>query len=90
MTVGYARVVCCDSTIPGEAGGELSDPDWLDATLAEAPGTPTSVAMHHPRSASAWAGSTRWDTPGPALHFVDGRTAVTHFRPVGEAALNAR
>lgn len=49
MTVGYARVVCCDSTIPGEAGGELSDPDWLD-----------------------------------------GRTAVTHFRPVGEAALNAR
>ncbi len=42
------RLVCCDSTIPGENGGDLSDPEWLDATLAAAPDAPTLVAMHHP------------------------------------------
>ena len=40
--------MCCDSTIPGQPGGTLSDPEWLDATLAEEPGTPAVVAMHHP------------------------------------------
>jgi len=48
VNVNGARLVCCDSTIPGEPGGDLSDPKWLDATLAEAPDTPTVVAMHHP------------------------------------------
>jgi 3',5'-cyclic-AMP phosphodiesterase len=46
--VNGVRLVCCDSTVPGRDGGELSDPAWLDATLAEAPDTPTVVAMHHP------------------------------------------
>jgi Icc protein len=39
-----------DSTRPGEDAGELDAERlaWLDAALAEAPGTPTLVAMHHP------------------------------------------
>jgi 3',5'-cyclic-AMP phosphodiesterase len=48
VEVGGVRLLCCDSTIPGEPGGTLSDPDWLDATLAEEPRTPSVVAMHHP------------------------------------------
>jgi Icc protein len=48
VTVNGVRLLCCDSTIPGQDGGELSDPEWLDATLAEEPGMPAVVAMHHP------------------------------------------
>lgn len=48
VTVAGVRLLCCDSTIPGRDGGELSDPDWLDAALAEEPDTPAVVAMHHP------------------------------------------
>lgn len=147
-TVDGVRVVCCDSTIPGRVGGELSDPEWLDATLAQAPEAPTVVAMHHPPypagvgtveemaqarperlaaviarhpqvvrviaghvhagSVSGFAGTVAVTCPstfrqmyvdpvgepahsdappGLALHFVDGLTAVTHFRPVGESAV---
>lgn len=46
--VAGVRLLCCDSTIPGQAGGALSDPAWLDAALAEEPRTPSVVAMHHP------------------------------------------
>jgi 3',5'-cyclic-AMP phosphodiesterase len=48
VKVGGALLLCCDSTIPGQSGGDLSDPDWLDATLAQEPDTPAVVAMHHP------------------------------------------
>lgn len=48
VKVGDLRLLCCDSTIPGEPGGYLSDPGWLDAALAEEPGIPAIVAMHHP------------------------------------------
>jgi 3',5'-cyclic AMP phosphodiesterase CpdA len=48
VTVAGVRLLCCDSTIPGQPGGRLSDPAWLDAALAEEPGTPAVVAMHHP------------------------------------------
>jgi 3',5'-cyclic-AMP phosphodiesterase len=48
VTVAGVRLLCCDSTVPGRAGGELSDPEWLDAALGEEPGTPAVVAMHHP------------------------------------------
>src|SRR5262245_18378604 len=33
VTAGDTRILCCDSAVPGEAGGELSDPRWLDETL---------------------------------------------------------
>lgn len=48
VKVDGVRLLCCDSTIPGRPGGDLSDPEWLDATLAEEPDTPAVVAMHHP------------------------------------------
>ena len=49
-TVAGARFVMCDSTIPGKGEGRLSDTtlDWLDARLAEEPGTPAFVCFHHP------------------------------------------
>lgn len=46
--VGDVRLLCCDSTVPGRPGGDLADPEWLDATLAEEPDTPAVVALHHP------------------------------------------
>lgn len=45
-----ARLVAIDTTVPRAPHGELDDDTlaWLDRTLAEQPGTPTIVAMHHP------------------------------------------
>src|SRR5690242_4840687 len=48
VRAGGVRLLCCDSTVPGQTGGELSDPEWLDAALSEEPDTPAVVAMHHP------------------------------------------
>jgi 3',5'-cyclic AMP phosphodiesterase CpdA len=148
VTVDGIRLVCCDSTVPGSDGGELSDPQWLESALAEAPGAPTVVAMHHPPyrvgvhwidemgharperlaaviarhpqvvrviaghvhagSVTGFAGTVATTCPstyrqlyldpagrpalcdappGLALHFIDGQSAVTHFRSIGEAPL---
>jgi Icc protein len=40
----------CDSTIPGEDGGYLSDDSlsWLDKVLSESPDEPAFVCFHHP------------------------------------------
>lgn len=50
VDIGAVRLVCCDSTVPGEPGGALTADGlaWLDATLAAEPTRPTLVAMHHP------------------------------------------
>ena len=55
---GPVRLVCLDSTIPGEVAGELCAErlHWLADRLAEAPGHPTIVALHHPPFATAMAG----------------------------------
>jgi 3',5'-cyclic AMP phosphodiesterase CpdA len=44
------RIVAIDTVIPGESGGALDGVSiaWLDRTLAQAPGRPTVVLMHHP------------------------------------------
>ncbi|MEO8225511.1 MAG: phosphodiesterase [Gammaproteobacteria bacterium] len=44
------RIVALDTTVPGKPGGLVDAPRlaWLDARLAEAPGKPTVVLMHHP------------------------------------------
>lgn len=44
------RVVVVDSTVPDLHSGLFDDDAlaWLDATLSDAPGTPTVVATHHP------------------------------------------
>jgi 3',5'-cyclic AMP phosphodiesterase CpdA len=47
VAIRRGRIVLCDTTIPGEAGGRL-DTEWLAAQLAAEPDTPTIVAMHHP------------------------------------------
>lgn len=47
--VGW-RVVALDTVVPGAPYGALCAARlrWLDNTLAQAPGVPTIVAMHHP------------------------------------------
>jgi 3',5'-cyclic AMP phosphodiesterase CpdA len=47
---GPVRTVVLDSTRFPEPGGRVDDGQlrWLDRTLAEAPATPTIVAVHHP------------------------------------------
>lgn len=44
------RLVCCDSTVPGEPYGRFDGHrlEWLDAVLATGPDVPTIVATHHP------------------------------------------
>jgi 3',5'-cyclic-AMP phosphodiesterase len=54
--VGGAVVAMCDSTIPGEDGGYLSDATlhWLDRALRDAGGdVPALVCLHHPPVALA-------------------------------------
>ncbi|MFB4320252.1 phosphodiesterase [Actinomadura sp. 21ATH] len=48
--VGGALFAMCDSTVPGEDGGYLSDATlaWLDGVLGEEPGVPAFVCFHHP------------------------------------------
>ncbi|AWS47640.1 metallophosphoesterase [Streptosporangium sp. 'caverna'] len=43
-------VALCDSSVPGRPEGFLEDETiaWLEALLAESPGTPALVGMHHP------------------------------------------
>jgi Icc protein len=50
VDLGLLRLVVGDTTRPGADSGELDSArlDWLDAELAEAPDTPTVLAMHHP------------------------------------------
>ncbi|HET8978099.1 MAG TPA: metallophosphoesterase [Solirubrobacteraceae bacterium] len=50
VSLGAARLVALDSTLPGSDGGRLDSARlrWLDRTLHEDPVTPTLLAMHHP------------------------------------------
>lgn len=50
VTVGKARIVGLDSTIPGEPGAEFDTQRaaWLRGVLSEAHDGPTILAMHHP------------------------------------------
>ncbi|MBG0814401.1 phosphodiesterase [Planomonospora sp. ID82291] len=50
LRLGGLTVALCDSSVPGRPEGFLEDETiaWLDAVLAEAPGTPALVGMHHP------------------------------------------
>ncbi|MBJ7471727.1 MAG: phosphodiesterase [Solirubrobacteraceae bacterium] len=47
VQAGPIRVIGCDTLIPGSIEGQL-DVAWLAGQLAEAPTTPTLIAMHHP------------------------------------------
>lgn len=44
------RLLALDTLVPGQGGGELDRTrlDWLEARLAEAPGRPTLLLLHHP------------------------------------------
>jgi 3',5'-cyclic-AMP phosphodiesterase len=50
VDLGPLRLVCLDTIVPGSDGGALDGGrlEWLDAALAEAPGQPTVLALHHP------------------------------------------
>lgn len=49
VDVGPMRLVCCDSTIPGEDDGVYGPErlEWLRTTLEATPDAPTIVALHH-------------------------------------------
>ena len=57
---GPVRLICLDSTIPEQTPGELCGERlaWLADRLAEAPGKPTVVALHHPPFATAMTGAS--------------------------------
>ncbi len=52
--VGGLRLVGCDTTVPGSAGGALPPDqlDWLAEALSREPARPTLLALHHPPVAS--------------------------------------
>lgn len=43
------RLLCCDSTVPGQHHGRLGPTQlrWLDAELARGTDTPAAIALHH-------------------------------------------
>jgi 3',5'-cyclic AMP phosphodiesterase CpdA len=47
--VAGAVLALCDSVVPGQDGGYLSDEtlDWLDKVLGDDPGAPALVCVHH-------------------------------------------
>jgi Icc protein len=47
--VAGAVLALCDSVVPGQDGGYLSDEtlDWLDVVLSDDPGVPALVCLHH-------------------------------------------
>lgn len=49
-SVGRMRLVVLDTTVPGMHHGELCEQrlSWLSDALADANGTPTVIALHHP------------------------------------------
>jgi 3',5'-cyclic AMP phosphodiesterase CpdA len=50
VEIGGLDLVLLDSSVPGKPHGELDAPtlQWLDATLASAPGRPALLFLHHP------------------------------------------
>lgn len=72
------RLVALDTLIPRESGGRLCAERlaWLDARLAEAPGRPTVVFMHHPPFVT---GMRKMDEMG--LDGADGLAAVIRRHP---------
>jgi Icc protein len=58
VTIGGLRIIMCDTLEEGENGGGFCEKraGWLARTLAQAPKTPTVLALHHPPIASgiAW------------------------------------
>ncbi|MFC7546493.1 metallophosphoesterase [Plantactinospora sp. GCM10030261] len=48
--VGDAVILMCDSTVPGEAHGELAPEtvEWIDHQLTRHPDLPAFLAFHHP------------------------------------------
>lgn len=62
------RLVALDTVVPGEGGGALCAArlEWLDRTLAAAPGRPTVVAMHHPPFATGIGHMDRLGLADPA------------------------
>lgn len=81
VKVDGVRLLCCDSTIPGQAGGDLSDPEWLEATLAEEPDTPAVVAMHHPPYAIGvpWLDRIGHASPGRLASVVERHPQVVRI-----------
>lgn len=61
VDAGPLAIVALDSTIPGEAGGELCDARlaWLEDALAALDGKPAIVALHHPPFSSGLDGFSR-------------------------------
>ena len=62
------RLVMLDTVVPGAGHGELCQArlDWLDRTLAAAPGKPTLIGMHHPPFACGIAHMDRIALHDPA------------------------
>jgi 3',5'-cyclic-AMP phosphodiesterase len=74
------RILVLDTLEIGRHGGGFDDAraDWLEARLAEAPGRPTLLVLHHPPIATGLA----WMTENPEARWV------RRLRPIVEAHPN--
>lgn len=63
VELGALRLLALDTSRPGVVAGDLGQKQlaWLDSQLAEAPTTPTLLAMHHPPFGT---GIPAWDDIG--------------------------
>lgn len=73
IELGPLRLLSLDTTVPGEAGGELDDEQlaWLDRELAGVPDTPAVIAMHHPPFATGMPAFDRIGLAAHARHAID-------------------
>lgn len=70
VQAGPIRVIACDTLIPGHIEGDL-DVDWLAERLAEAPATPTLIAMHHPPVNIGFGAMDNYGLPAPKRAALD-------------------
>ena len=92
VDLGPMRIVMLDTVVPGAGHGSVDGGrlEWLDQTLAAAPGTPTMIAMHHPPFLCGLAHMDRINLrDGPAFAAVIARHPQVqrivcghHHRPV--------
>lgn len=80
-TVAGLAILLCDSTIPGQAGGELapSTLDWIDRTLRALPsGTPALMCCHHPPAPvhHPWIDTMALANPGALATVLDAHPEV--------------
>lgn len=86
LDLGTVRLVVLDTLDPGRHGGAFCEEraHWLSATLAQAPETPTLIALHHP----PFPAGIPWMDTDPREPWVKRLASVLGGRPQVKALVS--